>query len=157
MRSSNVGEGANWKRMLFTAEKWRAIHSVLHVVFSLPNVTHHNVEPDELHIMHIGTCALDSTSIIQHDSKPKGNDPKLQGRGVEVKGLVPALRHVWERCHNTSDEMHTTVLRTLGCKCEIQSTIHEYANELFFTPAVDFADARGCDRPPLTAAHCMCS
>ena len=75
-------------------------------------------------------------TMLHDPTKPKGNYPKLKGRGAEVKGLVPALRHVWERCHNASDEMHSMVLRALVCQCEMQSTIDDYAHEFFFPPEV---------------------
>ena len=44
--------------MLYTEEAWRAsADSSSHPLFKLPNISHHNIEVDELHVMHLGTTA----------------------------------------------------------------------------------------------------
>ena len=39
----------------FTADQWRQLFAEYHVIFDVPYVSCHNLETDELHVMHLGT------------------------------------------------------------------------------------------------------
>ena len=47
-----------------TIEQWRARGGGKHPFFALPNVTHHNVEPDELHVLYLGVCMYMLGSVL---------------------------------------------------------------------------------------------
>lgn len=65
MRWNNFRLDASWKRQLFTVSQWRAVHPELHWIFKkFEFVTLHNVEPDELHIMYLGTVAYMLGSVM---------------------------------------------------------------------------------------------
>ena len=56
MNWNNFRGDSTWKTCPFTVDQWRAAHEDLHWMFTeLPYVTHHNVDPDELHLLHLGT------------------------------------------------------------------------------------------------------
>ena len=52
-----VGKDATWRTRSFTARQWRQLYHPhdLHFVFALPYLSCHNLEVDELHVMHLGT------------------------------------------------------------------------------------------------------
>ena len=51
------GPDATWKTRSFSAVQWRQLYmpNELHFVFQLPYLSCHNLEVDELHVMHLGT------------------------------------------------------------------------------------------------------
>ena len=52
----NFNYDAAWKTSLYTKAEWRALYPMLHPIFSgaFSYITQENVEPDELHVMHLG-------------------------------------------------------------------------------------------------------
>ena len=58
-------DDARWKVSLFDKEAWRGNHTILHPVFQqFAFLSQHNVEPDELHIMYLGTVQHIVGSIL---------------------------------------------------------------------------------------------
>ncbi len=53
---NNFARHAAWKRQLFSVPQWRAIHTHAHWLFQCGYLTHHNLEPDELHCIYLGTA-----------------------------------------------------------------------------------------------------
>ena len=51
------GHDATWKSKCFSARQWRQLYlePELHFLFDMPYLSCHNLEPDELHVMHLGT------------------------------------------------------------------------------------------------------
>ena len=63
---SNVLGSARWKQRCFTKEEWRTIHEFQHWLFqAFPFLTQHNIEPDELHILYLGTVQHICGSILK--------------------------------------------------------------------------------------------
>ncbi len=53
---SNFGTTSSWMSRLYSPADWRALYPTLpHWLFKLNNVNNLNIEPDELHIMYLGT------------------------------------------------------------------------------------------------------
>ena len=49
----------------FTKEGWRALHPQLHWIFQVfPFLSQHNLEPDELHVLYLGTLPLLLGSVL---------------------------------------------------------------------------------------------
>ena len=47
---------ADWKKRLYTAEQWKAMGRAIHIMFAdWDFISQHNIEWDELHIIHLGT------------------------------------------------------------------------------------------------------
>ena len=62
---SNFGPDSRWIHALFSVEEWRALYpNVPHWLFLLVHVSQHNVEPDELHIIWMGTAAWCNGSVL---------------------------------------------------------------------------------------------
>ena len=57
MRFNNFRKGAAWKRKLFTYANWKSRSGSVHFLFELPGLSILNVEPDELHCVHLGTTS----------------------------------------------------------------------------------------------------
>ena len=57
MNWTNFRADALWKRRQFTVAQWRALHGEdLHWLWKeMAYLSQHNIDPDELHIMHLGT------------------------------------------------------------------------------------------------------
>ena len=51
------GSAATWRGRYFSAVQWRQLYHPheLHFIFQLPYLSCHNLEVDELHVMHLGT------------------------------------------------------------------------------------------------------
>ena len=49
------GSDATWKNRYFSSVQWRQLYSIYHFLFQLPYLSCHNLEVDELHVMHLGT------------------------------------------------------------------------------------------------------
>ena len=49
------GPDASWKRETFTPAYWRQMQMQLHFLFDFLYLSQLNLEPDELHVMHLGT------------------------------------------------------------------------------------------------------
>ena len=64
MAFTNFRPKAAWKRTCHTVDSWRALYTVLHIIFDLPGVSHHMLEPDELHVMHLGSSSYLLGSIL---------------------------------------------------------------------------------------------
>lgn len=62
---TNFGRTSLWKNALYTAEEWRALYpAVPHWLFSLDHFCQYNVEPDELHIVWLGTAMYCNGSVL---------------------------------------------------------------------------------------------
>ena len=63
---NNFAADAKWKRVLFTYVQWLAIHLGVppHFVFQILGVTHYCLEPDELHIIYLGTAQYLLGSVL---------------------------------------------------------------------------------------------
>ena len=58
-------DNAGWKSQLFTPAEWRQLERPhLHVLFELPYLSMLNIEPDELHILHLGTTMYLVGSVL---------------------------------------------------------------------------------------------
>ena len=64
MKYNYVGPDAAWKAKFLTILEWRASYRSLLYIFELEYITHLNIEPDELHIMHLGTSMYTLGSIL---------------------------------------------------------------------------------------------
>ena len=64
MRFNDVSKGATWNATLLSTHEWRASYSFLFYMLELGYITHLNMEPDELHIMHWGTSMYMLGSIM---------------------------------------------------------------------------------------------
>ena len=66
MRWNNFHSGATWKSAQFTKEEWLALPRAkpLHQLFTLPYLSNINLDPDELHIIYLGTAAHIAGSIL---------------------------------------------------------------------------------------------
>ena len=65
MWPTNFGSNADWKGMLFSAEVWRAGKTTLHSLFSTFSfLSQHNLEADELHILHLGVSQYYLGSLL---------------------------------------------------------------------------------------------
>ena len=52
----NFGASSSWIKNLYTAAQWRAVYpDVPHWLFKFSYLTNLNIEPDELHVLHLGT------------------------------------------------------------------------------------------------------
>ena len=60
------GPTCQWKGRLFTAAEWRALYpEPPHIFFrKFPYLSQHNVEPDELHVIHLGTSMYMLGSVL---------------------------------------------------------------------------------------------
>jgi hypothetical protein len=63
---SNFATDAAWRSRCFNKDQWLALYpaGVPHVIFTLPFLSHYNVEPDELHVIYMGTCACLLGSVL---------------------------------------------------------------------------------------------
>ena len=63
---NNFVVGAAWKRSLYTEDEWRALYRgrFLHYVFTLQGVSQHCLEPDELHVLHLGCSQYTCGSVL---------------------------------------------------------------------------------------------
>ncbi len=58
-------DDAQWKTRLFTVDQWQGLpRNRLHWLFNLPYLTFHNIEPDELHILHLGVSMYMLGSVL---------------------------------------------------------------------------------------------
>ena len=61
----NFGATYAWMNSLFDVGQWRALHpDGLHPLFSLGHLSHFDVEPDELHILHLGVSMYALGSVL---------------------------------------------------------------------------------------------
>lgn len=63
---NNFSEDAVWKKQLHTTTEWQAIYNgqAPHPIFELPGVTHFCIEPDELHVLYLGTVQYLLGSVL---------------------------------------------------------------------------------------------
>lgn len=62
---SNFGPDSSWIPNLFTPEQWRALYTnVPHWLFLFEFLSNLNVEPDELHVIHLGTSMWFMGSVL---------------------------------------------------------------------------------------------
>ena len=63
---NNFSGDAAWMARLYTKAQWLDLYSgnVPHPIFQVAGVTHFSVEPDELHIMYLGTVQYMLGSIL---------------------------------------------------------------------------------------------
>ena len=66
MLYNNFSGDARWKGKLFNYTEWLSIHngSVPHPIFQVLGVTHYCIEPDELHIVYMGTAQYMLGSVL---------------------------------------------------------------------------------------------
>ena len=90
---NNFKANALWKRSLYDVPQWRASHDILHWLFlELPYLSQHNVEPDELHVLHLGTSKymLGSVLFVLCYKSLKGT-PAQNMKKVFLWGCVPSI------------------------------------------------------------------
>ena len=61
---SNFRQDAAWKKMLYTQEQWQGLREEAHPLFKVPYISLHNIEIDELHVIHLGTSQCFLGSIL---------------------------------------------------------------------------------------------
>jgi hypothetical protein len=62
---TNFGPASLWMDLLFTTEQWHALgRERLHSLFSISFLSAFNVEPDELHVIHLGTSQYFFGSVL---------------------------------------------------------------------------------------------
>ena len=64
MRYNYFGSDEAWTATFLSILEWRASYSSLVCVFELEHIAHLNIEPDELHIIHLGTSMYMLGSIL---------------------------------------------------------------------------------------------
>ena len=64
MRFNNYSASAAWKRQVYSPSEWWRRQESLHYIFELKGISVANVEPDELHILHLGTSAYLAGSCL---------------------------------------------------------------------------------------------
>ena len=66
MKWNNFKKNARWKVHKYNTEQWRLVVRTkpLHPLFSLPYLTHHNIEVDELHVIYLGVAATMLGSVL---------------------------------------------------------------------------------------------
>jgi len=65
MWPTNVNRNALWKNRLLSPEAWKAMYGDrLHPLFQACHMSNANLEPDELHVLHIGTTSYLLGSIL---------------------------------------------------------------------------------------------
>ena len=65
---------------------------------------------------------------------PRSHYPKLKGKGMEVKWLVPVLTNVWEECVPEDTSLNFRVREVFHSQCQVQAIVDEHAHELFIPP-----------------------
>jgi hypothetical protein len=61
---NNFRTDAAWKTMLYTRSEWRSLREHQHPLFAADYMGCHNIEVDELHVMHLGTSQYMLGSIL---------------------------------------------------------------------------------------------
>ena len=61
---NNFNLDAAWMQKGFTASQWAALNPDPHPLFKEEHISCHNVEPDEAHILHLGTSQYLAGSIL---------------------------------------------------------------------------------------------
>ena len=64
MRFNYFGSDAEWKDKFYTVNEWRSVYTSLFCMFELQFITLHNIEPDELHVAHLGTSMYMLGSVL---------------------------------------------------------------------------------------------
>ena len=64
MSFTNSNKSAPWKSRLYSVDEWRSSLRRVHWLFQIPYVTVHNVEADELHVIHIGVSQYLAGSVL---------------------------------------------------------------------------------------------
>ena len=65
MICTNFSPHATWKTLLYTADQWRSSRDVLHWLWQVfPFLSQHNLEPDELHVLYLGTLPILLGSVL---------------------------------------------------------------------------------------------
>ena len=59
-----LGSDAQWMDKFYTVNEWRSVYTSLLYMFELQFITLHNIEPDELHVMHLGTSMYMLGSVL---------------------------------------------------------------------------------------------
>ena len=61
---NNFRADAEWKKMVYTKAEWRGLRDHQHPLFLAAYMSCHNIEVDELHVMHLGTSQYMLGSIL---------------------------------------------------------------------------------------------
>ena len=172
---NNFLASALWQTSLTTAEEWRLANPHPHWLFQIPFLSNLNVEPDELHVLYLGTHMYLIGSVLRllvyrnmpndpptnmglvwdmitsfysdndvptqfsklslssfHDpQKPKGDYPRLKGKGAEIKCMLHAITFVWTHFQR-GNAIDNKILNTLTAAGTLQGLIDEYSKDLFF-------------------------
>jgi len=66
MLYNNFSKSAHWKRKLFTTAQWLSIYEGVkpHPVFMVLGIGHYSIEPDELHVIYLGTLQYLLGSVL---------------------------------------------------------------------------------------------
>ena len=80
MRFNNFGSDAVWPVKQYSEAEWRALykHRFLHLIFTLPGVSHFMVEPDELHVIYLGSPHISSVPSSTCSLFHRAACPKLR-------------------------------------------------------------------------------
>ena len=65
------------------------------------------------------------------EKHPHDEMPKLKGRGIEVKHVIPALAATWKAAMNQSEPFHIEVMTLLECHVHITDLIDKDADAMF--------------------------
>ncbi len=64
MNAFNFRTDASWKGQCYTSWQWRHLNPERHPIFQRSYLTQHNIEPDDLHVVHLGTSMYLLGSIL---------------------------------------------------------------------------------------------
>lgn len=68
MLFNNFDRDARWKQLLYSAESWRQLYtdsgSFVHWIFNLVGIDNQCLEPDELHVLHLGVSQYTLGSVL---------------------------------------------------------------------------------------------
>ena len=64
MKLNYFGSDAEWKDKFYSVSEWRNVYTSFFYIFEMQFITHHNIQPDELHVMHLGTSMYMLGSVL---------------------------------------------------------------------------------------------
>ena len=65
LRASIFKKNAKWERQVFSASQWRNLmQESMHCIFRIPFISGLNVDPDELHVVHLGCNSYMLGSVL---------------------------------------------------------------------------------------------
>ena len=84
-------------------------------------------------------------SSFHNPLDPRGDYPRLKGKGAELKHLWPVMVKVWERHMRLHEDEDRLVLQMLKAQERAQALIDQYKHDLFF-PEGAAREFLGCAR-----------